>query len=132
MSGNGTYKFAYCGATGVGIGLFTIKDGVITGADWGGVKYSGAIAPDNSTGGFVLDFTMTVPADAGLVQGLPPLGLKSSRTRSLRWPADFDNGQPVPVDVDGEITLLIRPVPGDLAAYWGQFVTGFKAEFKPA
>lgn len=34
MSADGTYGFVYRGATGLGIGVFTIRDNVVKGADW--------------------------------------------------------------------------------------------------
>ncbi len=41
MSTDGTYGFVYCGWNGLGIGVFTVRAGIVTGSDSGQVTYQG-------------------------------------------------------------------------------------------
>jgi hypothetical protein len=45
MASNGTYGVVYCGADGLGVGVFNVKDGVIVGADYAGGRYHGTPRP---------------------------------------------------------------------------------------
>lgn len=119
---NGTYAFVYSGAAGVGIGVFTIKDGIVSGADGGNVNYRGTVTVDKSSGGLTIAFDMFIPAGVFLVQGTSPLEWDSTRSRQITMPADFGDGQPVTVDLPpGQVTLMVRRVPDDYAP----FASGF-------
>ena len=59
---DGTYGFVYSGVAGVGIGVFTVKDGVLNGSDGGKINYKGTVAVEDVTGNLVVSFDMFVPA----------------------------------------------------------------------
>ena len=50
MAIDGTYGFVYCGAIGMGFGVFTVAEGQVKGRDYAGGKYSGTAkeGPDGS------------------------------------------------------------------------------------
>ena len=55
---NGAYGFVYSGAVGVGMGVFAIRNNVLTGADLAGGRYHGRVTDDPDTGGFHVSFDM--------------------------------------------------------------------------
>jgi hypothetical protein len=119
---DGTYGFVYSGATGVGIGAFTVKDGVLTGSDGGQANNKGTVAVDDVTGNFVITFDQFVPAGTFLVQGTSPLEVDSTRTRTIPMPPGFGDGEPVSVDLPpGTVTLMVKRVPDKYAP----FASGF-------
>jgi hypothetical protein len=104
---NGTYGFVYAGFIGVGIGVFTIRGSVLTGA---GGKYAGRVVKDQ-TEGFTLDFDMFVPAGTFLVQGTSPQDINYTKKVSISLPPDFAEGVPVKVYIPpGPVTLMIRQI----------------------
>ena len=109
---NGTYGFVYSGFIGVGIGVFTIRASVLTGADGAGGKYDGRVVNDPTTGGLIVDFDMFVPAGTFLVQGTSPLDFNSTRNNlSISWPSNFADGVPIEVYIPpGPVTLMIRRI----------------------
>jgi hypothetical protein len=79
MSADGTYGFVYSGNTGLGIGVFTVRDNVLKGADWGGGRYSGAIKARPNAEGYRFIFDLFVPAGMFLVQGVAPQEVDHTR-----------------------------------------------------
>jgi hypothetical protein len=120
---NIVYGFSYCGFTGVGSGVFAVRDdGAVEGNDsWGG-RYEGRAAP-LPDGGRRLDLTMHIPPGVILVQGTAPAEIWQSRTFSIDLPAAFDQGSPMTVSIPpGEVSMFIRRVPDDdavLATFGG-------------
>jgi hypothetical protein len=121
---DGTYGFVYSGFEGVGIGVFTIRDSVLTGADGAGGRYAGRIVSDPMTEGFTVDFDMFVPAGVFLVQGASPQPMNYTKVVSISWPANFADGVPITVDIPpGPVTLMIRRIPDEA---WSPLASGFK------
>jgi hypothetical protein len=128
-SADGTYSFVYCGAQGVGIGVITIKNNVLMGADLGGGRYRGLISEQQNGDGYRLVFDMFVPANVLLVQGASPQEIsytKSDIAFDIR--SDFGNGEPIKLFVPpGELTLMIQRIPDDYAWY----ASGVKVTMTP-
>src|SRR3954452_12407775 len=79
MAITGTYGFVYCGANGLGVGLFVIdKDGRLVGSDYVGAKYEGT-ASESSDGTINVDISFDVPPGVILVQGTSPQDLPHKR-----------------------------------------------------
>jgi hypothetical protein len=116
---NGTYGFVYSGAVGVGMGVFSIKDDVITGADVAGGRYHGHVTDNQETRGFNVLFDMFIPAGTFLVQNASPQEMDLTKTQiSLQLEPDFDNGEPVKVFVPpGNVTLMIKRLPDEYSIY---------------
>lgn len=74
MNINGFYTAFMSGIGGNGIAIFTFKDGIIIGADMGGVLFDGNYAP-NETGQFIGKIIVKVPQGVTIIQGhTAPLG----------------------------------------------------------
>ena len=61
MSADGTFGFAYCGQIGVGVGVMTIKNNVLKGADLSGGRYSGVLKERPNGAGYTITYDMFVP-----------------------------------------------------------------------
>ncbi len=87
------YVAFFTGIAGSSIGMFYIGDGLILGADAGGMKYDGTIEEkvDGALEGVV---QFLVPAGTQLISGL-----KADQAQTLnvpvRFPKGFDDGQRV-------------------------------------
>jgi hypothetical protein len=87
------YSAYFTGAAGIAIGMFCIGDGIIVGADAGGLKYDGTLAelPDGSLEGVV---QFKVPPDTQLITGLTARELQTIYT-PVKLPRGFDDGKTV-------------------------------------
>lgn len=87
------YSAYFTGAAGIAIGMFCIGDGVIVGADAGGLRYDGTLTehPDGSLEGIV---QFRVPPGTPLITGLTA---RESQTISaaVKLPRGFDDGKTV-------------------------------------
>lgn len=130
MSVNGTYSFAYSGSLGVGVGVLSIQNSTLTGADLGGGRYHGVVIPDPESAGFRVVFDMLVPAGAFLVQNASPQAISHTRSGiSVDFRPDFDNGEPIKIYVPpGDITLMVRRISDEYA--W--CASGVKVTITPA
>jgi hypothetical protein len=123
---NGTYGFVYCGLTGVGIGAFTTKDGVLNGCD-AGCEYTGSVSVDAATGDYIIDFVQHTPAGIELVQGVEALPWPSDRPRQIRLPPDFD-GKPLSLALPpGSVTVIFKRMPDTAAPFARGFTITPKA-----
>lgn len=119
---DGTYGFVYSGAIGIGIGAFTVKSGVLTGADGGNINYKGTVSSDDITGNLLINFDMFIPAGVFLVQGTSSLEWDSTRSRTITMPPHFGDGQPVQVDLPpGRVTVIVKRVPDEYAVFAAGF-----------
>ena len=119
---DGTYGFVYSGAIGVGIGVFTVNDGVLSGSDGGNVNYKGRVTIDTLTGQWIVTFEQFIPAGVLLVQGTSALDYNSTRPREITVPPNFGDGQPVTVNLPpGQVTLMAKRVPDDFAPFAAGF-----------
>jgi hypothetical protein len=125
---DGTYGFAYSGDRGVGIGVFTIQNNLLKGADIGGGRYSGTVGEHPHGQGYNFLFDMFVPAGTFLVQGTEPQEIPHTRGDiPVDLPLDFFNGEPITRVVGpGKVTFMIRRIPDELAWY----ASGVKATFE--
>jgi hypothetical protein len=119
---NGTYGFVYSGSRGVGLGVLTIRDSVVTGCDTGGAKYSGRMIEDAS-GSFTLNFEMFVPAGTVLIQGASEQEMSYTKSNlSIPLRRNFDDGEPIRVFVPpGYLNLMVRQIPDEYAVYANGF-----------
>ena len=85
------YVAFFTGIAGSNMGMFCIGDGVIAGADGGGLKYDGTVEakPDGSLEGMV---KFIVPAGTHLISGLTA---NQAQTLSVhvRFALGFDDGE---------------------------------------
>jgi hypothetical protein len=64
---DGNYGFVYCGAAGLGVGIFNLNGDQIIGCDYGGGRYTGTAIVD-STGGITVGATVRIAPAVLLVQ----------------------------------------------------------------
>jgi hypothetical protein len=115
MAIGGTYGFVYCGAMGLGIGVFTVADDRFEGSDFAGGRYSGT-AKDNPDGTIALDIEFEVPAGRVLVQGTYAQDLPHRRRINTVFPSAFGDGKPVEVpSPPGTVTVMVKRIPDDFA-----------------
>lgn len=77
MSINGFYAGYMTGVGGSGVAIFAFQNGVIVGADMGGVLFDGSYAPDDE-GSLVGRVVVNVPEGVTVIQGVtaPAGGLR--------------------------------------------------------
>jgi hypothetical protein len=83
MSTDGTYGFVYCGAISIGLGVFTVANGVVRGSDYGGGRYDGA-AQENADGTIDLTLSFEVAPGMILVQGTAAQDIPHTRQINAR------------------------------------------------
>jgi hypothetical protein len=108
---NGFYAIYYTGATGSGVGVLAIKDGIISGADMAGGVYNGTYVVNEASGQGDANLQMTFPPGASLVTGAlagtQPLTLQMNAT----LPVNLGNGQPVPLQTPtGAVNVIFRKI----------------------
>jgi hypothetical protein len=130
MSADGTYSFVYCGEIGVGLGVITIQNNILKGADVTGGRYSGVVSERPNAAGYRVVYDMFVPANVFLVQGTASQDVPHKRDDiTLDLPPDFDNGEPISLIVPpGKITLMVRKISDEFAWY----ASGVKMTITPA
>jgi hypothetical protein len=86
---NGIYSGYFTGSAEIGFGLLLIKDGLIVGADAGGVKFDGKYEANKSGDGFEGIVQVNAPPGGTLIQGIPtgPNGLNYEV--KVHLPLDF-------------------------------------------
>lgn len=115
MSIDGTYAFVYCGVTGVGVGVFTLFEGVLRGSDASGGRYTGS-AVEQSDGRVGMAIEIEIGAGTFLVQGSAPQDIPHRRKVEHMAPPLFGDGAPITVSVSpSSITLMIRRVSDEWA-----------------
>lgn len=87
------YTAFFTGSAGTSVGVFLIGDGVIVGADIGGLVYDGQLveAADGALQGLV---QFRVPAGGQLITGLKT-EVEQKITTEVRLPVDFGDGKQV-------------------------------------
>ena len=115
MAIDGTYGFVYCGANGVGLGVFTVNAGRLQGRDYANFEYDGS-AKEASDGSIDVDLRMKVPAGGVLVQGTSPQETPHERHISHRFTSGFGDGTPIEVSaLPGTVTVMIKRIPDEFA-----------------
>jgi hypothetical protein len=116
MATDGTYGFVYCGANGLGVGVFTVQNERFEGTDYGGSRYIGT-AKETSDGRIVLSFHLEVPAGVSLVQGTAPQEAPHSKRITQTLPPNFGDGKPQEIQLPpGTVTAMIRRVSDEFAS----------------
>jgi hypothetical protein len=126
MGIDGTYGLVYCGNRGLGMGVFSINNDQIEGRDFAGSTYKGTAVQDGD-GNIVLDVQMQVPAGVILVQGTAPQDLAHARQISWTFPPAFGDGEPQMVEFVGPVTVMVKRVPDENAAFVKQGFTAYTA-----
>jgi len=109
----GTYGFVYCGVSGLGMGVFTIKGEQFIGVDSGGVNYDG-IAQEQEDGSIALDVKLNVPPELETAQSRASQGMPHTRRFVTTLPPAFGDGKPQEISsMPGNITVMIRQVRDD-------------------
>jgi hypothetical protein len=119
---DGTYGVVYCGAEGLGLGVFNLKNGSVVGYDYVGGRYHGTAKEDAASREIALDLIFEVPPGVVLVQGTAPQDVSHSRRITQTLPADFGDGTPVKFDTPpGIVTAMIKRIPDgfESAAFYG-------------
>ena len=120
---DGLYSFVYAGLSGVGIGVFRIEGGALTGCDSAGSKYKATIEADSGSVGFVAHMTVQEPANTWVVSGTSPLDMPIARTYRAPFPTNFADGAPFSwPHPTGPVLLMCRPVDESWAPYLKGFV----------
>jgi hypothetical protein len=115
MALDGTYGWVYCGAIGIGIGVFTVADGEVKGRDYGGGKYSGT-AKERPDGRIILTLAFEVQPGVGLVTGAAAQEVPHTRYIDAELPPNFGDGAPQQIAAPpGVVTVMIKPIPDDFA-----------------
>lgn len=89
----GLFVAYFTGATGNSLGLFLMKDGVIAGADVGGMKYDGQLSK-TADGGWEGTVEIQVPAGGRLINGLTASSDEKLLV-SLNLPNQFHRGDSI-------------------------------------
>lgn len=87
------YVAYFTGAAGSALGLFYIGDGVIAGADAGGLKYDGTLT-ERADGSFEGVVQFEVPPGTPLITGLAA-SAPQKIAASVALPKGFDDGKTV-------------------------------------
>jgi hypothetical protein len=109
MGIDGTYGFVYCGAEDIGIGAFTVKEGNVTGRDFGGGVYHGT-AIENLDGTIYLRLSFDVPAGVILVQGTAAQDIPYTKIIEGTYPALFGDGTPVDAS-NPPVKVMVKRLP---------------------
>jgi hypothetical protein len=111
---DGTYGFVYCGAIGVGMGVFRVADSALKGIDIAGARYRGNVTEDGDSGKIRLDFEMAVPVGVALVQGTSPQDIPYTKSASVTVDHGFGDGKPFEVYVPpGTVTMMVKRIPDE-------------------
>ena len=113
MGIDGTYGFVYCGAEDIGIGAFTVQQGIVTGRDFGGGVYRGT-ATENSDGSIYLHLSFDVPAGMILVQGTAAQEMPYTKIIEGKYPPLFGDGTPVEAS-NPPVTVMVKRLPSTSA-----------------
>jgi hypothetical protein len=115
MSIEGVYGVVYCGALGLGIAVFTAKDGRVEGSDYSGGRYTGSVYEDHD-GTVTLDVVFYVPADVTLAQGTAAQALPHARNINHKFPPGFGDGKPQEISSPpGTVTVMVKRISDDFA-----------------
>lgn len=112
MKFNGAYQYCYSGYTGVGVGVFSIKNDAIWGGDWGGITYEGKITWQGEGNPLVVPLSMTIPPGSSMVQGTAPQEILQRREFQIQIPEKFAEGDPFQIIVPpGPVWIAARRIP---------------------
>lgn len=117
MAINGTYGFNYSGIAGMGFGVMSVVDGVASGSDFAGGRYSGTAA-ELADGSMRFDLTVVVPAGSWQVMGTAAQDVTTTRTYSVTLDPEQQGGVPREIyAAPGMMWLTVQAVPDEWAPY---------------
>lgn len=123
MATEGVFGFVYCGANGIGVGCFTVRDGVLEGTD-SGFRYTGTVK-EQADGWLDVDMSFVVPPGHVMVQGTSPQELPHTRFIKQKLPPMFGDGKPLEIKSGpGGVTVMIKRIPDE----WAAAAKGFRIE----
>lgn len=106
---DGFYSIFFTGVSGQGFGIIVLKDGILVGADSAGGSYNGHYAIENGKQFLIGEVVLKAPPGIQLVTGAATGSEPASWTIPLSLPADFGNGQPLPLKTStGPINIIFR------------------------
>lgn len=88
-SADGYYAGYFAGAEGEGLGIISLNNGVLVGADVTGTKFDGTYQKDNITGDLVGNVTVAAPPLVKLIQGHDTGDKGITYNVPFRLPPDF-------------------------------------------
>jgi hypothetical protein len=105
---NGIYALTFRGASGVGMGLLELRNGIAAGADATGATYDGTY--EETEQDIRLDLSMTVPAGVALVQGTLPRPMQYSVPFHATIPKTaIETSAPILVELPpGPVNVIVR------------------------
>jgi hypothetical protein len=106
------YAMRYIGRTGMGDGVLYIGRGKVVGADAGNGRYHGTYA--DAAGRVKAEITMSFPKSAGVLVTGQPMPVGSSLKMTADWPANFTDGSPQTIMVNGSPVSVTFEKIGDV------------------
>jgi hypothetical protein len=105
---NGIYSVTFRGMADWGMGMLLLREGILTGADAGGVLYDGDYTERGNE--VALNVVMTIPPGVALVQGTPPQSTPYSIRSEMVIPRRaFDNSETVRLDLPpGPVNAIFK------------------------
>jgi hypothetical protein len=106
-----------CFATGLGVGVLVVNQGIIVGSDFSGGRYNGTLVEDD-TGRVEFNVDFLVAPGTTVVQGSAEQDVPYVRPlRHIFAPDTFGNGAPFTINVPpGDVTVMTRRIPDEFAA----------------
>lgn len=107
----GFYGIYFTGAIGSGMGLLTIKSGVVCGVDAAGGIYDGKYVHNAGTGLNDVQLRLTLPPGASLVTGALAGAQPMTMNMNLSLPDNLGGEQPVRVNTPtGPVNVIFRKI----------------------
>jgi len=105
---NGIYALTFRGASGLGMGLLELRDGIAAGADAAGATYDGTYVETDQD--IRLTLSMTVPPGVALVQGTRPRPVQYSVPFQATFPKTaIETNEPILIDLPpGPVNVIVR------------------------
>ena len=95
---DGIYSVYMAGQAGVSQALLLIKDGILVGADVGGLKYDGEIEAKPDGTGFSCSVVYVIPAGASLITTANSPTEAMQIPLKFELPIDFAQGAPIRIE----------------------------------
>jgi len=109
---DGFFRIAFTGTAGSGFGMLTFHNGIIAGADMGGMLYDGTYMENPTTGDLDINVKMRAPAGVTPVQTGVTLTADATFPISAKLPrVAIDNEAPILLKTPlGPVNLVLRKI----------------------